>query len=179
MWDSDWHDIAKSHHASNFELTWKWKDVFCWSWEDFVWQLEDWSQPVNIRLALGACRASTRAVDPRGLLRPSPCPILALATNPGSSPPRVEATLLTESVQQPQLCCVCIACSSSLQCAPAVERATPETGRCAFKEVRACKWATPLLVYWLFRRRGEIVKDFLLAFFWDFDWNVEYLYLNI
>ena len=38
---------------------------------------------------------------------------------------------------------LCIACSSTLQCAAAVERATPETGRCAFKEVRACKWATP------------------------------------
>ena len=64
-----------------------------------------------------------------------------------------------------------------MQCAAAVERATPETGRCAFKEVRACKWATPLLVYSLFR--GEIVKDFLLAFFWGFGRNWEYLYLNI
>ena len=74
---------------------------------------------------------------------------------------------------------LCIACSSTMQCAAAVERATPETGRCAFKEVRACKWATPLLVYWLFRRRGEIVKDFLLAFSWDFGWDGKYLHLNI
>ena len=66
-----------------------------------------------------------------------------------------------------------------MQCAAAVERATPETGRCAFKEVRACKWATPLLVYWLFHRSSEIVKDFLLAFSWDFGWGGEYLDFNI
>ena len=74
---------------------------------------------------------------------------------------------------------LCIACSSTMQSAAAVERATPEPGRCAFKEVRACKWATPLLVYWLSRQRGEIVKDFLLAFFWGLGRNWECLYLNI